>query len=327
MKKKIIIPLLVLTIALVGAGTAALFIDRDKPPDVPETAETEIPDALQESTEAYVPAEPYRDSNANQKVLPEKVEISDANGNVYMTEEYNPDTRSMKIGEFGEIGLYPEKVYLHDNEGTVLLEQHEYDYNDDGMVVLDQCYIDPNPYDETEEWELETESEFTYYNGLLSREDYYSYDNTGKRTLATSIVWTYDENGFAVRRDIYDGTTLSYYEDITCNTNGSPVEIRQYTYNDVLTGVKEYTYSETGEFLTYKEYSGEKESLNLEREFHYDSKDYLREIVETYTDGPYEYIEGEASEPTISQEFYTMVYPDDVQSKLGAWNGDADPEE
>lgn len=326
MRKKILVQILVLVIALMGAGMAALIMNREKEPDSAET-ETETEHAQAESAEEYVPAEPYRDSKANQKILPERVEISDADGNVYMTEEYNPEIRSMQIGKFGEIGLYPEKVYLHDKEGTVLLEQHEYGYDEDGMVISDQCYIDPNPYDGTEEWELEKESVFTYYDGLLAKEEYYSHDNTGVKTLANSIVWTYDDNGFAVRRDIYTGTVLSYYEDITCNSNGSPVEIRQYTYNDVLTGVKEYTYSETGEFLIYKEYSGDKETLNLEREFHYDSKDYLREIVETYSDGPYEYVEGEENEPVYTQEFYTLIYPDDMQSKLGTWNRDTISEE
>ena len=320
MRKKIIVPVLILVVALAGAWTASLLLNRDKKTEVTEMAETEATETQPVSTEEYIPAEPYRDIKANQKILPERMEISDSDGNIFMTEEYNPDIRSMQIGKFGEIGLYPEKVYLHDIEGTILLEQHEYQYDDDGMVISDKCYTDSNPYDDKEEWELKKESEFTYYGGLLSKEDYFSYDNTGKRTLANSIIWTYDDNGFAVRRDIYNGTILSYYEDITCNTNGSPVEIRQYTYSGVLTGVKEYTYSETGEFLTYKEYTGDKESLNLERDFYYDSKDYLRQIVETYSDGPYEYVEGGDYDPVYSKEIYTLIYPDDVRNELGVWN-------
>ena len=49
--------------------------------------------------------------------------------------------------------------------------------------------------------------------------------------------------------------------------------------------------------------------------------------TDVYKRQPYEYVEGEENEPVYTQEFYTLIYPDDMQSKLGTWNRDTISEE
>lgn len=323
MKKKIIIPACFAVVAVIGAGLIYSFMYGGNNV-VPETVDETVAEgsiSVEEteavaSTEEYVETDKYRESRSNQKILPERVEISDADGNVTMIEVYDPDARSFVIGSYGEIGLFPSEVYLVGNEKEILLNRYTYNYNDDGMVVEEYCYEDPNPYDEEEEEDLASVTEYTYYNGNLAKEDYYVYDASGVKNLASTTEWTYDENGFPSRKDIYYDSVLSYYEEIKCNTNGKPVEMRQYTYNGVLTGVREYEYTETGEYLTYREYTGDKAALSVETNYVYDSRDYLRRVDVKYYDYIYD-DENESGEPEISEEHYEYIYPANVQNSLG----------
>lgn len=323
MVKKVIIPACFAVVAVISAGLINSFMDGGNNV-VPETVEETVAEEstsveeteAEASTEEYVETDKYRESRSNQKILPERVEISDADGNVTMIEVYDPDARSLVVGSYGEIGQFPSEVYLVGNDKEVLLNRMTYNYNDDGMVVEEYCYEDPNPYDEEEEEDLVSVTEYTYYSGNLAKEDYYVYDASGVKNLASTTEWTYDENGFPIRKDIYYDSVLSYYEEIKCNTNGKPVEMRQYTYNGVITGVREYEYTETGEYLTYREYTGDKATLSVETNYVYDSRDYLRRVDVKYYDYIYDE-ENENGEPVISEEHYEYIYPADVQNRLG----------
>ena len=271
----------------------------------------------EEATGVYQEADAYRESRSDEKILPERVEITDDEGNLVMIEEYDAGARSIVVGECGEIGSFPEAVYLVTDEGPWQIEQYAYVYNDDGMVSAEYCYDTSASEGDTTAGELTSVTEYTYYSGRLAKESYFIYDAMDKKVLASTDEWTYDGNGFPMRKDMYDSDSLlAYYEEIVCDSNGSPVEARQYTYNGVLTGVREYAYTETGEYLTYREYSGDKESLLVETEYVYDSKDYLREVNVTYYDYAYdEYSESNGAQ--TSHEKYTFVYPDNVKNKLG----------
>lgn len=322
MKRKAIITVCI-SAALIAASAIALAGcgRKGKQAAITETGSTETASetvesapAESEADEDYVQAEPYRKSRSDEKIIPERLEISDENGKLVMIQEFNADSRNMVIGEYGEIGLYPEEVYLVTNDGEVLIERYTYEYNDDGMVTTEACYQNPDPFSDDSSERLTSVTEYTYYDGRLSREDYYVCEDSGARTLTTTTEWEYDSNGFPVKKNIYNGSLLAYYEDITCNTNGKPVEMRQYTYDNVLTGIREYTYTEAGEYLTYKEYVGDHNYLAVDTQYVYDSRDYLREVNVTY----YDYTDDEENDgPTVTEEHYNYIYPEEDQNKLG----------
>lgn len=313
MKKKSIIAIVILVSGI--ACFTALWCTRKR------TSENNIPDIQGTQTgeiSDYIEETPYRKTRADEKVLPQSIEVSDMDGNVYMIEEFDDNARQMIIGKYGEIGRYPSKIYFIGNDrNKMLLERHVYEYDREGIIKKDFCYIDPNPYDDRNEEKLSSSAEFTCYDGKVAKEIDYLYDSNGKRHATTTFEYSYDENGFLRRTDVYDGSVLSYYEEITCNTNGSPALLRQYTYDGVLMGVKEYTYSGDGNILSYREYSGDKEYMNTESVYQYDSNDYPRKVIVSNYDYFSDSINEETNNPEITYEVYNFIYSEKNQTKLG----------
>lgn len=115
--------------------------------------------------------------------------------------------------------------------------------------------------------------------------------------------------------DVLDGNgLLSYYEEVTCNTNRSPAVIRQYTFDGILMGIKEYSYRDDGNVLTYREYSGEKENLIVETNYLYDDKDYLRKAVKT------DYEQQEDGTVRETTTHYRVRYSEGNEEKLGKFS-------
>ena len=90
MKNKIIIPACFAVAAVIGAGLIYSFMgvgnnlaSETVEETVAEESTTEKTGA-EDSTEEYVETDRYRDSRSDQNILPERVEISDADGNVTM---------------------------------------------------------------------------------------------------------------------------------------------------------------------------------------------------------------------------------------------------
>lgn len=261
--------------------------------------------------EEYIPAEAYRKPHSSEKIIPEAIEVSDADGNVYMLQEYDDMSREMIIGKYGEIGKYPRKVYFIGTDGKkILLESHVYEYDKDGLVISEVCYSDENPYDDVDEKIPVSATEYTYYSGKVANEKEYIYAS-GKRSVISTYEYVYDNNGYLKKMQVYDGSVPSYYEDITCNTNGSPAVIYQYAYNGTLLGIKEYTYTEDGDILTYKEYTGNREYISTESSYIYDDKDYLRKVITVN----YDYEDGNT--PEKYEEVYNMIYSERNRNALG----------
>lgn len=252
----------------------------------------------------------YRPSKRDEKVIPNEIAVSDENGNLFRIEEYDEKSRNAVIGDSGEIGLHPIRVYFVGNDGEKrLMEWHAYQYNNDGMVEKEVCYSDPDIYDDVQEEHAVYEEETEYRDGnVASIKDYY-YDEAGNKSLASTCIYFYDNDGNLTKKEMWNESSLAYYEEITCNEHGSPVEIRQYNYDGTLAGVKECTYIEDGSIASYREYSGDKEYILTSVDYVYDSKDYLRSAVVTN----YSYLEdGDVRE---GKEIYDIGYAD--TNKLG----------
>lgn len=316
MKKKMLI---VVVIAVFFLFAAAIIRGHRKENDQSGGVQDQQTETAQETGAApYIEAEPYRDTEAEEKILPCSIEVSDENGNIYMIEEFDDNARRMIVGKYGEIGRYPSVVYFVGNDKIKIpLERHSYEYNRDGFIVKEYCYSDPDPYDDYEEQEIVSKTEFTYYRGRLSREVDYILGSAGRRNAVTTFEYSYDDNGFLEKIDVYDGPDIWYSEEITCNTNGSPVISRQYTYDGVLMGVKEYSYSETGDIQSYKEYTGEKDFLNSESIYMYDSRDYLRKVTTKNFDYQGDPENPENTTPQENFEIYNVIYSSDNIPKLG----------
>lgn len=312
--------LIFLSVLAVGISVAVWGIshmgDKGKDPDSP-TIQTETEtEMLTEKETEYISAEEYRESKVDEKVIPNAIEVSDGKGHVYFVYEYDDQSRNMVVGEYGEIGKYPSQICFIGNDGVErIMEKHSYQYNDDGMVIAEECYADEDLYDDKDSFVPVSGTEFTYYEGKMAKEIDYIYDYQGVKKPSNTYEFYYDGNGFLSRMDVLDGNgLLSYYEEVTCNTNGSPAVIRQYTFDGILMGIKEYGYRDDGNVLTYQEYSGEKENLIVETEYLYDDKDYLRKAVMT----DYEQQEDGAVKETTTH--YLVRYSEGNEEKLGKFS-------
>lgn len=235
---------------------------------------------ITESTEKYEEAAPYRETKQNIRVLPEEYQVYGEDGVMYLKYLFDSKARESIYGKMGDIGLSPYRELRVEPDGTETpYLNHLYDYDNDGNIIKEQI-----------QW-LDSEDP-TVISSV--QQNTYTYNDRGKMTsmIASTLnenqvfkaqysdSFIYDENGLLEKILHYDGDYVSHYFRCTCNTNGDPVLMEEYSPDDIYMGKKEMTYAEDGQILTYKE-TTESGGPVMAMEYVYDSSDYLREIIQT----------------------------------------------